>query len=108
MRFGVNTFLWTATFTDRNFDLLPTIRDHGFDGIEVSLFHPQEFLATKIRHALSEYGLGCTVCSVLPNGMSLICDDSDIRRKARSHMSDCVLAARGARKQQARNVGARN
>jgi D-psicose/D-tagatose/L-ribulose 3-epimerase len=90
MRFGVNTFLWTAKFTDRNFHLLPTIRDHGFDGIEVSLFHPQEFLATKIRHALSEYGLGCTVCSVLPNGMSLICDDSDIRRKARSHMSDCV------------------
>src|SRR6266700_7953091 len=79
MRFGVNTFLWTATFTERNFDLLPAIRDHGFDGIEVSLFGPQEFQATKIRHALRGYGLGCTVCSVLPNGMSLISDDSDIR-----------------------------
>jgi D-psicose/D-tagatose/L-ribulose 3-epimerase len=90
MRFGVNTFLWTATFTERQFDLLPTIRDHGFDGIEVSLFRPQEFQAIKIRHALLEHGLGCTVCSVLPKGMSLICDDSDIRRNTRSHMSDCV------------------
>ena len=90
MKFGVNMFLWTATFTERHFDLLPTIRDHGFDGIEVSLFRPQEFQATKIRHALRGDGLGCTVCSVLPNGMSLICDDSDIRRKTISHMSDCV------------------
>ena len=90
MRFGVNTFLWTAAFTEQNFDLLPAIRDHGFDGVEVSLFHPQEFEATKIRHVLSRHGLGCTVCSVLPKGMSLICDDSDVRRKTRSHMSDCV------------------
>src|SRR4051794_14807980 len=90
MRFGVNTFLWTATFTERQFDLLPTIRDHGFDGIEVSLFRPQEFQAIKIRHALREHGLGCTVCSVLPKGMSLISDDSDIRRNTRLHMSDCV------------------
>jgi D-psicose/D-tagatose/L-ribulose 3-epimerase len=90
MKFGVNTFLWTTTFTEQNFGLLPAIRDHGFDGIEVSLFHPQEFQATKIRHALSKQALGCTVCSVLPKGLSLICDDPDIRRKTRSHLSDCV------------------
>jgi D-psicose/D-tagatose/L-ribulose 3-epimerase len=90
MKFGVNTFLWTATFTEQHFDLLPTIRDHGFDGIEVSLFRPQEFEATKIRRALEKYGLACTVCSVLPNGMSLICDDADVRRRTISHMRDCV------------------
>lgn len=92
MRFGVNTFLWTATFTERHFDLLPAIRDHGFDGVEVSLFRPQEFEATKIRRGLEQYGLGCTVCSVLLKGMSLICDDSDIRRKTVLHMRDCVQA----------------
>jgi D-psicose/D-tagatose/L-ribulose 3-epimerase len=90
MKFGVNTFLWSATFTERHFDLLPTIRDHGFDGIEVSLFRPQEFQATKIRRALEEYTLACTVCSVLPNGMSLICDDADLRRRTIMHMRDCV------------------
>jgi D-psicose/D-tagatose/L-ribulose 3-epimerase len=90
MKFGVNTFLWSATFTERHFDLLPTIRDHGFDGIEVSLFRPQEFEATKIRRALEEYRLACTVCSVLPNGMSLICDDADLRRRTITHMRDCV------------------
>jgi D-psicose/D-tagatose/L-ribulose 3-epimerase len=92
MKFGVNTFLWTARFTERNFDLLPTIREHGFDGIEVSLFRPQEFEATKIRRALEEYGLACTVCSVLTNGMSLLCDDADVRSKTISHLSECVQA----------------
>ena len=72
--------------------MLPSIRDHGFDGIEVSLFRPEEFQAIGIRNALSKYGLGCTVCSVLPKGMSVICDDPEIRRKTRSHMNDCVQA----------------
>ena len=71
MKFGVNTFLWTATFTERNFDLLPAIREHGFDGVEVSLFHPREFQAAKIRHALSRHGLSCTVCSVLDRQKAL-------------------------------------
>jgi D-psicose/D-tagatose/L-ribulose 3-epimerase len=90
MKFGVNTFLWTAAFTREHFPKLKAIREYGFDGVEVSLFKPDEFPAAEIRHAVEENGLGCTVCSVLLPGFSLISPDEDIRRKTIRHLSACI------------------
>ncbi len=35
MKFGVNTYIWGATFGPADFHLLPRLKDAGFDGIEV-------------------------------------------------------------------------
>jgi len=32
MKFGVNTFIWSATFEPSHFELLPIIKQAGFDG----------------------------------------------------------------------------
>jgi D-psicose/D-tagatose/L-ribulose 3-epimerase len=90
IKFGVNTFLWTENFGSKDFGLLPSIRSHGFDGIEVSLIHTQQFEASAIRSALTEHGLGCTVCAVLPSGLSLIAEDSATRNRALAHLKDCI------------------
>ena len=92
MKFGINTFLWTANFGPDQFDLLPQIREHGFDGAEVSLFRAADFPASAIRRALAENQLSCTVCSVLPAGFSLISDDAAVRQKTVSHLKDCFKA----------------
>ncbi len=89
MKFGVNTFLWTEAFGAKDFGLLPTIRAHGFDGIEVTLIHPERFEAKAIRGALQEQGLESTVCSVLPSGLSLIADDASVRAKTVEHLKRC-------------------
>jgi sugar phosphate isomerase/epimerase len=52
VKFGINTFLWTANFGSDHFDLLGSIREHGFDGIEATLIHPTDFEASAIRRAL--------------------------------------------------------
>ncbi len=82
MRFGINTFLWTANFGEKEFGLLPDIKVHGFDGIEVTLIRQEEFAAGAIRRALAENELGCTVCSVLPNGYSLLSEDAETRARS--------------------------
>lgn len=92
MKFGINTFLWTADFGPQHFHLLPEIRERGFDGVEVSLFRPAQFPAAAIRHALERNGMTCTVCSVLTPGLSLISDDAVVRRKSIGHMKDCIKA----------------
>ena len=43
MKFGVNTFIWTANFDRSHLPLLPEIKAHGFDGVEVPLFDPADF-----------------------------------------------------------------
>ncbi len=90
MKFGINTFLWTANFGSRDFTLLPEIKAHGFEGIEVSLIHPEQFEAAAIRAALEDNGLTCTVCSVLPRGLSLISEDPAVRERSVAHLSECI------------------
>ena len=92
MKFGVNTFIWTASFDRSHLPLLPVIKEHGFDGIEVSLFRPVDFAAADIRRGLEENALECTVCSVLTGGLSVISEDAAVRRDTLSHMKDCVKA----------------
>ena len=41
MKFGVNTFIWSAEFNQSNFPLLPVIKEAGFDGVEVPLIPPE-------------------------------------------------------------------
>jgi D-psicose/D-tagatose/L-ribulose 3-epimerase len=93
MKFGVNTFIWSATFDPSHFDLLPMIKEAGFDGVEVPLLRPEEFRAAEIRKACQANGLECNACTVLVDGLSLISDDADMRRRARQQLENIAKAA---------------
>jgi D-psicose/D-tagatose/L-ribulose 3-epimerase len=93
MKFGVNTFIWSASFDKTNLPLLPEIKANGFDGVEVPLFRPAEFAARDIRRGTEENSLECTICCVLVDGLSLISDDSGLRAKTVSHLNNVIAAA---------------
>ena len=96
MKFGVNTFIWSAGFDHSNLPLLPRIKSWGFDGVEVPLFRPMEFAAADIRKGVETNGLECTICSVLVQGLSLISDDADVRRRTITHMREAIEAGADA------------
>ena len=93
MRFGVNTFIWSGTFDPTNFGLLPTVKEAGFDGIEIPLLRTEGFAAAEIRKAVEAYGLECNGCTVLVDGHSLISESAEIRRRTRQHLKDIAKAA---------------
>ena len=93
MKFGVNTFIWSGTFDQSNFGLLPIIKEAGFDGVEIPLFRPKDFQASSIRKAVEAYGLECNACTVLVDGFSLISDSPDMRRRTRQHLEELVKVA---------------
>jgi D-psicose/D-tagatose/L-ribulose 3-epimerase len=93
MKFGVNTFIWTASFDRSHLPLLPKIKAGGFDGVEVSLFRPADFATKDIAKGLAENGLECTICSVLTGGLSMLSEDAGVRRQTRTHMEECVKTA---------------
>jgi D-psicose/D-tagatose/L-ribulose 3-epimerase len=93
MKFGVNTFIWTANFDRSHLPLLPQLKAGGFDGVEVPLFRPAEFATADIAKGLTENGLECTICSVLTGGLSIISEDATVRRQTRVHMEACVKTA---------------
>ena len=93
MKFGVNTFIWSGTFGPANFELLPAIKEAGFDGVEVPLLDPKGFAGAAIRKAAEAYGLERNACTVLIDGYSLISEDADLRRRTRTHLEDIAKAA---------------
>lgn len=96
MKFGVNTFIWSATYDEAVRAALPAIRENGFDGVEVPLFRAADFPSAQILNDTRALGLERTVCSVLVRGLSLIDDDADVRRQTQQHMRDAVKAAADA------------
>ena len=93
MKFGVNTFIWSGTFDQSNFGLLPTIKEAGFDGVEIPLLRPKELQAASIRKAVEANGLETNCCTALVDGHSLISDSPDIRRRTQQHLRDVARAA---------------
>ncbi|HEX3880788.1 MAG TPA: sugar phosphate isomerase/epimerase family protein [Bryobacteraceae bacterium] len=92
MKFGINTFIWSLNYDDAVEQVLPLIRENGFDGIEVAVFRAAELPAQRIRRATEEQGLECNTCSVLVDGMSLISGDASVRRKTIHHLKDLIAA----------------
>ncbi len=93
MRIGVNTYIWSAEFTPAHLPLLPRIRSHGFDGVEIPIFKPATFPAALVRDALREHGLACTAVSAFGPSLSLIADEPETRRRTIAHLEDTIGAA---------------
>ena len=96
MKIGVNTFIWTSECDQKVEELLPLIKEKGFDGIEVPLFRPVGFPAARLRKAVELNGLECNTCTVLLDRLSMISDDGDVRRRTTVHLKDLIKVAADA------------
>src|SRR5262245_38524743 len=93
MKFGVTTYLWSADFTPAHLSILPSIKEAGFDGVEIPVFRPQAFAAREIRRGLESVGLEPVVACALVDGLTLASDDAGLRRRTVTHVGDVAKAA---------------
>ncbi len=82
MKFGINTLLWTASFGEEHFPLLDQIKAAGFDGVEIARFSFDAFPVARVRRALADAGLECTVCTALSGEQTLLTPPGDAARQA--------------------------
>jgi D-psicose/D-tagatose/L-ribulose 3-epimerase len=92
MKFGVNTFLFTAPFTNEKFHYFKIIREMGFDGVEI-VFQQKEFMDLKeARKLLREIDLSCcSLCGAFGPGKDLRGNDQE-RATAREFIKDGIRA----------------
>jgi D-psicose/D-tagatose/L-ribulose 3-epimerase len=93
MKYGVHTFLWTRTFDQSNLNLLPQLKEHGFDGIEIARYHFDNFSTAQIGAEIRRQQLDCTLCCGLTGQYSLISEDASIRQKTLAFLQDAVRVA---------------
>jgi len=59
MRFGINTFLFSAPFTNRDARLFPVFKKWGFKSVEIAMKRLEHLDPIFIREQLAEHGLVC-------------------------------------------------
>ncbi|MHC4099057.1 MAG: sugar phosphate isomerase/epimerase family protein, partial [Planctomycetota bacterium] len=67
MKVGFNMLLWTTHVTEEHLPLLQTLKDVGYDGVEVPLFEGDTEHFEKVGRAIKDNGLGCTSVTVIPD-----------------------------------------
>jgi D-psicose/D-tagatose/L-ribulose 3-epimerase len=93
MKIGVSAFAWTSDFRESHLEILPRLRDHGLSAFEVPMLEPERLPAAKIRQAMNDNGLTCSVCAILPHEINPISSDSGVRKRSTAHLLKCLEVA---------------
>ena len=96
MKVGFNMLLWTTHVTEEDFHLLETLKNIGYDGVEIPLFEGEVAHFEKVGKAIKDNGLNCTSVMVIPDEEhNPVSADADHRKGAAEHLKwaiDCSEA----------------
>ncbi|XAM00895.1 sugar phosphate isomerase/epimerase [Phycisphaeraceae bacterium D3-23] len=98
MKIGFNMLLWTANLTPEQTPLLKTLKDVGYDGVELFLGDPELASYKTLAPILKDHGLGCTTVTCPPPEANPVSSDAGERAKGLDHMKwgiDATVALGG-------------
>lgn len=91
---GVNTWVWTSPLTDESLRrLAPTIKDWGFDVIELPVENLGDWDPAAAARLLADLGLAATVTLVMGDGRELVATDPGTARRTQDYLRGVVDAA---------------
>jgi D-psicose/D-tagatose/L-ribulose 3-epimerase len=94
MKFGVNTWVWTAPLTTEDLEkLVPHVAGLGFDWIEFPLEVIDGFDTRRAAELVKEYGLGVSTCAAMGPDRDLIHPDPAVRKNGANYIRQAVDAS---------------
>jgi D-psicose/D-tagatose/L-ribulose 3-epimerase len=91
---GANTWIWTSPMTDEDLaGLAPKLAAWGFDLAELPVENVGDWDPSRAAEVLREYGLGASVCAVMPPGRELAAADGGTFAATQGYVRSCVDAA---------------
>ena len=94
MKFGANTFIWRSPFsTDDDLDLIPKLKEMGFDLIEVAVEDPALIDLNILKNTLETNGMGVVTCGAFGPGRNLSSLDEKERNAAKDYLIWMIDAA---------------
>ncbi|MBE3089946.1 MAG: sugar phosphate isomerase/epimerase [Actinobacteria bacterium] len=94
MKFGINTLLWTGTYTDEHVKSLTTkFKEIGFDGIEVALGSKGDLDYKKTLKTFKDNDLVCSsICGLFGENRDIRGPNKEYIEGGLSYIKDCLEA----------------
>ena len=80
-RFGVDTFIWSENFGEKDLWILPKAKALGFGTLDIAIAHPEGFPTDLVRQTKDELGLQVVTTTTLNKDTNLIDPDPAVRRQ---------------------------
>jgi len=88
--FGVDSFIWTEVFTEKDIWIIPKAKELGFEVVDLAIAYPERFPVEKVLAAKQESGIDLVTTTTLGPDTSLISPDRQIRENGVRHMKKLV------------------
>lgn len=82
IKFGVDSFIWTEVFTEKDLWIISKAEELGFETIDLAIAHPETFPTEKVKEELAKTKLEVVTTTTLNAETNLISPDENIRKNA--------------------------
>ena len=94
MKYGMNTLLYEARFTNDAVSNFPKFKALGFDGVEIALQEKGDIDTSLVKDKLEENGLACgTICALVGAGTDLRGPDPKVIADGKQYIRDLIDVA---------------
>lgn len=90
VKIGVDTYIWTEDFCEKDLWIIKKADDLGFEALDFAISHPETFPLKKVKEELKKTKLVPIITSTLNASNSLISDDPNIRRNGIEHLKKLI------------------
>lgn len=90
LKFGVHTFIWKKEFAGEEAFIFEQAKSWGFAGVEISTHLFNQIAPDTVQDYRDRYGLDITLCTSMPNGLSLAAHDQQIRDQSIAYIQKAI------------------
>jgi len=89
-KFGVDTFIWTEAFSEKDLWIIPKAKELGFEVLDIFISNADTFPTQKVKEKVKEVGIEVVTTTTLNEKTNLISPDPVIRANGVKYMKKVV------------------
>ena len=89
-KFGVDSFIWTESFSEKDLWIVPKAKELGFEVIDFAISNPFTFPVKQVKAELEQVGIDCVCTTTLTPETNPISPDPKIREAGVKAMKKCT------------------
>lgn len=90
VRFGVDSFIWSENFCEKDLWIIEKAKQLGFEVIDFAIANPYTFPTEAVKAELDRVGIDCVCTTTLTLETNPISPDPNIRRQAVAALKKCI------------------